>query len=241
LEGTNALFRSIEVSHIGLGLFIVVRKYGEPVVDQNVRLQRFDERESRADVPEIDEIPFAIAVKPKNVDLSVVGKEFTDLSVHIGDIFLVVTYAVVGVMPISWGIIDAEAHIRAMTGFRDFLDDIPFEGRVHDVVVGELCIPHAEATVMLGGDHDIPGSAAARDLQPLVRVKIDWIELLVEMVVDGVFDITGRIAGDIQGLGSFARPTDFRAGQAGERTCLTWRRATTRGDGRSRRVRRRQA
>ena len=42
---------------------------------------------------------------------------------------------------------------------------------------------------MLGRDHDISGSPAASDLQPLVGVKINWIELLVEMIVDGIFDM----------------------------------------------------
>ena len=69
------------------------------------------------------------------------------------------------------------------------LDDVALERRVHDVVIGLLRVPQAEAVVVLRGEHDVLHAGVLGDVDPLVGVELRRIESLVKVVVflDGNF------------------------------------------------------
>jgi hypothetical protein len=104
-------------------------------------------------------------------------------------------------VPVAGGVIREEPDPCLAARFGKLLRHVPPEGAVHDVVVGLLCIPEAEAIVVFGQQHDVSGSCLLHDSDPLAGVELVGIPLLVEAVVlvDG-----GRIA---------ARPADFPPGQ----------------------------
>ena len=82
-------------------------------------------------------------------------EQFPDLVAHVFVVLGHALGAVVRVMPVALGVIDAEFHSGPFAGRGHLADDVALERRGHHVVVGELRVPHAEAVVVLGDLHDV--------------------------------------------------------------------------------------
>jgi hypothetical protein len=91
-------------------------------------------------------------------------------------------------MPVAGRIIGAEGDAALFAGFGEFLDHVPLEGRVHDVVVGLFGVPEAEAVVVFGGEHHVFHAGGLGDGDPFIGVELGGVEAFVEVVVflDGV-------------------------------------------------------
>ena len=61
-------------------------------------------------------------------------------------------------MPVGDGVVEAELHVAAFAGFGELFQDVSFAGGVHDIEVGGLGVPHAEAVMMLTSDDDVFGA-----------------------------------------------------------------------------------
>ncbi len=83
----------------------------------------------------------------------------------------------VGMVPVRDGIVKAEFHIAAFAGFGELFKDVSFARGVHNVEVGGLRVPHAEAVMVLRGDDDVFRAERLGDVYELVRVEMFGGEL----------------------------------------------------------------
>ena len=84
----------------------------------------------------------AQAVEPDNIDLAVVGADFTKLAVKVFDIGGMVRRAVGGVVPIDGRVVITEFQAAFVARIGELFYDIAFEGGIGDFVVGELAVEH---------------------------------------------------------------------------------------------------
>src|SRR5208282_816740 len=114
----------------------------------------------------------AEAVEPHHIHLPVFCEKLGELGLEVLVVPCIITYSVIGVMPIPRRIIESEMHPRLMAGVSQFFDDIPFEWGMHNGVVTNLRIPHAKSAMMLSREHDIVHTGVFRELHPRGRVKL---------------------------------------------------------------------
>ena len=186
----------------------VVTVVPDPAVDHAVRLEFLHKgpellAEFRFDVHR--------TVAPEFADLSVIGQEFGDLRNHFsmevaGEVFFravrkipvvspvhvvaVVAARGIGIaavllMPVEvMRVVDAEFDAVFFTCVLEFPERIASErGHLHDIVVGDFRVVHAEPVVMFRREDNIADSRFRRLPDPLVRIEFDRIEFRCEFRV----------------------------------------------------------
>ncbi|OQB40309.1 MAG: hypothetical protein BWY09_00817 [Candidatus Hydrogenedentes bacterium ADurb.Bin179] len=115
LEAANGLFRCI----------VVARQPGA-VVEDDMGLQFPDHFEETLRIPILGRA--TQPVKPDDVDLSIVRADFPQLPMHIFDILRVGCRPVIRMMPVRRGVVESHPQPGLVTGVRQFLNHIAFEG-----------------------------------------------------------------------------------------------------------------
>ena len=100
-------------------------------------------------------------------------------------------------MPIAHRVVRAKRDSAPLAGGAKFLHHVAAERRTHDVVVGLLGVPQAEAVVMLGREHHVLHAGRLGNGHPLVGIEAGGVELGVQVIVVG----DGRFLS--------SRPADF--------------------------------
>jgi hypothetical protein len=163
---------------------IVIAGQSAPVVDDDLRLKRPNHLKQRLRVPVFGRA--AQTVEPHDVDPAVVGEKLSDLAVEEADVLGVVFRAIVRVVPVDRRVVNTPPEPGFVAGVGQLFDHVAAERRfgARDLVVGEPGIEHAEAVVVLGGEHHVSHAGGFGGLGPLAGVELDGIEPLVEIVVD---------------------------------------------------------
>ena len=188
---------------------VVVGGEAAAVVDHDVGLKLADHFKELAGVVFF----FAVkeAVEKDHVDAAVVGAEFAELAEEVGAVGVEVFADEIGVVPVGLGVIKTKGEAGLAGGLGELFDHVAFEGGAHDVVVGEGRIEHAEAAVVLRGEHDVFHAGVLGDLDKGAGVELGGVKGAVEVVVNRVGDVA--LAGDVH-AGLFV-PADLDAEQAG--------------------------
>src|SRR5438132_14334795 len=79
-------------------------------------------------------------------------------------------------MHVRWRVVEAQRHAAFYAGACQLLDDVLAIGSIGDLVVREGRIEHAEAIVMLGGEHHVLLAGSAGQIDEGIGVKLRWIE-----------------------------------------------------------------
>ncbi len=169
------------------------------VVDEDIRLEGADVGvEVLAVLVGPGRLP--LSIKPEHSERTVAFHEFTQLGLHVGDVPREIgplgrargglpraARQVVGVMPIHDGVVEAEFDALSPALLGQLLQRVALEGcGIHDVpVVVLLRLPHAEAIVVLAGDHDVLHAGILRHAHPLPCIEPHGIELRGELAVVG--------------------------------------------------------
>ena len=140
-------------------------------------------------------------IEPQNVDLAVVGQKLCDLiahilriAAHIAALILLIGVRVVPagmehingkvrVMPVDQRIIKAYVQPLGPESVHILPHQIAPGGSIGALVVGVLRVPHAEAFVMLGGQHRVLHPGGLRLTGPFPRVVQVGIKILKILVV----------------------------------------------------------
>ena len=94
-----------------------------------------------------------------------------------------------------------------VAGVSQFLAHVAAKGCAHDVVVGDRRVEHAEALVVLRREQEVSGAGSLNHTHPLVRVELDRIERLVQIVEEFIVDTLGdRAVAGVVGPSTLARP-----------------------------------
>ena len=147
-------------------------------------------------------------VEPQDVDLAVVGQKFRHLIAHVLGILVHVTalaellcILVVAarmmpvnrefrMVPVDQRIIEADLQALGAEGIHVFLHKVAAGGRVGALVIGIGAVKHAEAFVVLGGEHRIFHAGClglARPFAGVVQIGIKVLEVLVVMFLGNAF------------------------------------------------------
>ncbi|OPZ73917.1 MAG: hypothetical protein BWY79_02194 [Actinobacteria bacterium ADurb.Bin444] len=90
---------------------------------------------------------------------------------------------VVGVVPVHDREVVAGPDARLLEGLVVHRQHVLAVGRVGDLVVGGLGVPHAEAVVVLGGEDGVLDAGLLRQRRPFVRVVLHRVELGGQLLV----------------------------------------------------------
>ncbi|MPM66580.1 hypothetical protein SDC9_113490 [bioreactor metagenome] len=174
----NRLFRRVEVG-----------KSRQPV-DQNVRLKPPDQRIQSGGVPDLFRFRIG-AVKPQQIDRSILGQQLPHLIVEILRVGREVASGgmpaqgmaridhIIRVMPVGQRIVDADFQPFRPEGVDNPPQQVaPAAGRGGGLVIGELRIPQTEAVMVLGGDHHVFHARGAGQLRPCGRIEKIGLEIL---------------------------------------------------------------
>ena len=129
-------------------------------------------------------------IPEESINLAVIGKQLCDL---IFDVFpvgfkigfvLIYSLPLVGrggivavfMVPVWVGVVKGEKHFVFLTGIGKHFQHIPPIGRVHDVVISVLGIPHAETVMMLGGKTDVLHTGPLGKQHPFLRIIVYGIK-----------------------------------------------------------------
>ena len=172
-------------------------------------------------------------VEPENIDRAVAGRQFFDLAVGVLDepgpflgvrLGVVVRVAgprrgggvpVVGVMPVGFGEINADAELLLAKGVKDSARHVgPGVGVERDVgpgdaKVGLLGVEHAEAVVVLGGEDDVLHAGGLGHACPSGGVEPGGIERAGQspVIAPEAVDVLAALGPGLEVIG--ARPAVF--------------------------------
>ncbi len=134
IESANILLWSVEVGPgpDALDCPFLMAAYIQPVVNDDVRLKFPDKRISYILIPRGRA---SICIKPKNVDLTVVGEQFSQLGLHAFNEFGIFVISAIGIAPVHWRKIPTEHHARIMRRFCQLGAHVASERRIHYIVV----------------------------------------------------------------------------------------------------------
>ena len=151
--GTNALLWCIIVRLRGKELGIGVgRAKVESVVNDDAGLQVLHDL---VGVRLVVERLVAVPVEPEQVNAPAVAQQLAHFGLHSSQEQRVAFGAEVGVTPVHWREIPADAHVLLPRRPGQLDADVTLKGAVGDVVITGLAVPEEEAVAVLGGEHHV--------------------------------------------------------------------------------------
>ena len=129
--------------------------------------------------PAVPAVTAVRTVEPHFEDVAVVRQQFCKLVAVVIDVS---RSAVVGVVAVPGGEVDAELQAILAAGVAHFADKVAAVRGVHDVVLRVLRVPEAEAVMVLRGQDYALEARAADYVRPLARVAGCRVEDLLALV-----------------------------------------------------------
>ena len=147
-----------------------------------------------------------VPVEPEQVNAPALCEEFAHLRLHPAYKQRVALGAEVGVAPIHWREIPANAQALPPCPPGQLRTDVALERGVGDIVITGLAVPEEEAIAVLGGQHHVFYARGLREPCPFHAAEIGRVEVPVKIVVNLDRNLPFVRA---LGIGVGARPTDL--------------------------------
>ena len=168
-------------------------------------------------------------IEPQHVDLAIVGEQLAHLVAHVFGVHahVAVLALLVGVGIVAAGMVHIDGDLREVPveqrivktdvqalgaeGVNIFAHQVAARGRVGALIIGILGVPHAEAFVVLGGEHGVFHARGLGLARPFARVEQVGIEILEVFVVLFLGNLLAHLDPFVAGRHGIQPPVDEHA------------------------------
>ena len=194
-DGLSAQSRFIFSGYVAfekLQVLSLVRLLMMVVTHQASRLQTVDERILFGQLPVESRLRLIVIpppIEPNGAYGAILSQQFGELSIHKGKIMRPIgfrrvlshtapgsSHGIIVAHPVDVAIIKMECQIILSTRLGQLCDDVLAVGRVHDVVVALLRVPHRKTIVVARSEGDVARTGLFENLGPGFGVEIMRIE-----------------------------------------------------------------
>ena len=131
----------------------------------------------------------AIRIDPEYIDLTIIAHQLTQLFLHSFNINIVtLRMTTIRIVPVAGSVIPSQFYSMFMGSIGNLFTDVFTVSRIHNVVVGCFCIPKHKSVNMFSGQYDVFHPRFFNSPHPLVSVKVNRVEFLIQIVIHIAID-----------------------------------------------------